>query len=72
MKKIVLKNKFHNTEVTVSVPNEVAAAGAADTWFFLQEQVHGVGRPTEAAKARIRRVRNALCGRRDCTCGVVR
>jgi len=71
MKKVVLKNKFHNTIISVVVPDHVAAAGAAETWFFIQAQVHG-SRPTEAAKARLRRVRNTLCGRAGCTCGVVR
>jgi len=71
MKKMTLKNKFHNTEVMVVVPDNIASS-AGEAWFFIQDQVYGASHPTEAAKARLRRVRNALCGRTGCTCGVVR
>jgi len=72
MKKMTLKNDFHNTIISVLVPDNIAAGGAADTWFYLQTQVHGVAHPIEAAKARLRRIKRVLCGRTGCTCGGVR
>ena len=71
MKTIELKNSFHNTSVRVRVPDSVAEAGQGEAWLYFQEPV-STGRATGAEKARLRRVRRALCGMSDCSCGVVR
>lgn len=68
MTTITLRNDFHNTEVKVRGPWE----NAQDAWFAIQAAVHGETDPTEAAKRRLRRVRKALCGMKDCGCGTVR
>lgn len=65
---VTLKNKFHNTEVVV----RSATADPAQTWINIQMAVYAVNHPTNAAKARLRRVEKALCGLSDCCCGTVR
>ncbi len=56
-----LTNSFHNTEVRVR--------DADRTLEILSAIQHTL---TRAEKAHARRVRAALCGSPDCTCGVVR
>jgi len=67
MKKIILTNSFHGTQVTVltSTPD------AHETWLDIQYAALGPA-PTRAARAKYRRVCRALCGMRDCACGIVR
>jgi len=69
MKKIMLRNRFHGSEVTVIVPDYCEEDEA---WFWVQALVHAVHCPTEAAERRLRRVENTLCGSKDCQCGTVR
>ena len=68
MKIITLTNSFHGTHVNV----RSSASTPAEAWFEIQADVHGVTRPTKAARARLRRVELALCGMSDCMCGTVR
>lgn len=71
MKKITLKNDFHNTEITVISDYDTAR----ETWYHIQENIHAYragDAPTPAQKARYRRIFKALCGSDDCCCGVVR
>lgn len=56
-----LTNSFHRTSVRVR--------NAARTLAILGKYAREL---TPAERAHARRVRNALCGSRDCTCGVIR
>ena len=71
MTKVTLTNSFHGTRVTVIVPDIYAARGQDEVWQFIQRRADRID-ATPADKARLRRVWKALCGYRDCTCGVVR
>ena len=64
MKKITLRNDFHNSTVTV-LANDLQHA--YEMFEFGKDQS-----ASKSAKAWTRRVRNALCGNHDCTCGVIR
>jgi len=68
MKKIILTNSFHGTQVTVltSTPGD-----ARETWLDIQYAALGPA-PTRAARAKYRRVCRVLCGIKGCTCGIVR
>lgn len=63
-----LRNSFHGTEVRV----RSAAETPDEAWFEIQAAVYAQALPTPAARARLRRVENALCGSADCRCGTVR
>lgn len=58
-KMVTLKNNFHNTEIRVRASSVVTL-----------DLYRGEG--TKAQRATARRIRKALCGANDCTCGVVR
>lgn len=68
--KITLTNSFHNTEITVLSEYDTPR----ETWYHIQENIycyHAVDAPTKAQKAKHARVFRALCGSKDCLCGVV-
>lgn len=66
MTTITLTNSFHNTECRVSAK---WGETAREAWEEIQiRAMEG----DESAKRAKRRVRNALCGSHDCTCGTVR
>ena len=56
-----LRNNFHNTEIRVRDSARTIA---------LLDAVYST--LTESEKRHVQRVRAALCGAADCTCGVVR
>jgi hypothetical protein len=62
MKKVTLKNSFHNTEIKV-------LAKTADLFGFGSPLYSGM---TRAQKQAVRRVHRRLCGSKECTCGTVR
>ncbi len=62
MKKITLKNSFHGTEIVIYSKSETAH----DAWIEVQIDQSANARKTE------RKIRKALCGFSDCTCGTVR
>ncbi len=54
-----LKNAFHNTEYrSAKDPDEIERIASTQPWDR-----------TETEKAFVRRVRKALCGVKNCTCG---
>lgn len=65
---VTLTNSFHGTSVNV----RTKADSQSEAWFEIQAAVYGQTNPTAAAKARLRRVQNALCGSEGCHCGTVR
>ena len=67
MNKITLTNSFHNTEVTVLSNYD----SQAETWFHIQWRAYH-SKNNSADYKKHRKVFNALCGQRDCCCGVVR
>ena len=71
MVKATLTNSYHGTATTVIVPDIYAARGQDEVWWYIERRANRVD-ATPADKARLRRVRAALCGYRDCKCGVVR
>jgi hypothetical protein len=66
MKKMTMKNSFHDTEVTILVPNGI---DHADAYSWLERRAD---RWDEAAARTLRRVRRTLCGITGCSCGTVR
>ena len=69
--KITLTNDFHNTEITVLSEYDTQS----ETWQHIQENIHcyhASNAPTQAQRARYRKIKNALCGSDDCSCGTVR
>ena len=60
-------HSFHNTRINVLVN----ADNESEAWEEIQLAAYG-RQPTEAAKARLRRIRKTLCGMSDCACGTVR
>ena len=71
MVKATLTNSYHGTSTAVIVPENIAAQGQDEVWWYIERRAHRID-ATPADKARLRRVRAALCGHRDCACGVVR
>jgi hypothetical protein len=67
MKKMTLKNSFHNTEVTMLVPNGIETQREA---LDRLEQRAANGDPSFVRT--LRRVQRALCGVEGCQCGTVR
>ena len=67
MKKVTLKNSFHNTELTILSEEE----NAATAWQEIQ-MAAAVEDHYGPARRRLARIRNRLCGSTDCKCGVVR
>lgn len=65
---VTLKNTFHGTEVVV----RSATADPEQTWVNIQSAVYAANQPTNAAKAKLRRIEKILCGMSDCRCGTVR
>lgn len=69
MKKITLKNDYHNTSVTVLVLGPHASS-PAEAWEWIQYRA--MVNPQPADLRRYRRVNKALCGMVGCHCGTVR
>lgn len=57
-----LTNSFHGTRAVVQMTE-------ADILELERIIVTGRGEELRAAKAKVRRIRNKLCGYADCTCG---
>jgi len=68
VKRITLSNDFHNTECRVMMPLDFDGS-QSEAYQAIEAAADSGG---EAAKARLRRVRKALCGHEGCTCGIVR
>jgi hypothetical protein len=67
--KVVLENSFHNSRVTVVSTEEIEDDDGLGIWDYLQyKALDG----DKNAKRRLRKIKNALCGSKDCCCGVVR
>lgn len=67
MKKIKLTNTFHRTECYIL--SDIEEPGNA--WYELRIEAWA-SPDNKAAKAKMRRVWNRLCGIEGCACGVVR
>lgn len=69
MKKVLLKNSFHSSQMVITIPDEWSAEEA-----FEQIQFQALGNSANAkkAKAKLRKIKKTLCGMDDCQCGVVR
>jgi hypothetical protein len=68
MRTVTLNNSFHNTEVRVRVPDDVQEGRE---WEYIQYW-GGIYRADPSDRSRLLRVRRALCGSNECTCGTVR
>lgn len=71
MVKATIHNSFHGTQATVIVPGSVYVEGEQAVYQYLERMANRIN-ATNSDKSRFRRVRKALCGSADCTCGVVR
>lgn len=72
---MTLTNSFHGTECVILVPEGIVATGSereAYNWLQGQAQASYYAADSQNARRVLRRVKNALCGSDDCTCGVVR
>ena len=67
---VTLSNSFHGTSTKVRVPHSWADSQHSVTEYLYIEATNF--KATPAAKARFRRVSNALCGISDCCCGGIR
>lgn len=65
--KIRLENSFHNTHVIVVSTPEIEENDGIFDWLRYRTFDGDAN-----ARRRLARVKAALCGSRDCTCGVVR
>lgn len=68
MKRMTLRNSFHNTSCVILTSQETER----DAWLEIQYDAKFAHFPTKAAKKKYRRVYKALCGMTDCKCGTVR
>lgn len=72
MKTVTLKNSFHNTEITIRVPEGwIDFEGGLPLWDEIQLASH-VSTSGSPDKRRENKIRRALCGMADCSCGTVR
>lgn len=71
MKNMTLTNNFHNTEVTVRVPNCISSETEAWNWIC-KERERRSGYLFWVAYRRYNRVKKELCGITGCCCGIVR
>ena len=67
-KRVRLENAVHNTECLVMMPADFKG-GQCEAYEAINAAAVNGG---AAAKSKLRRVRQALCGRKGCRCGVVR
>ena len=65
MKKITIRNFFHNTQVTVYSN----ATTGREAWEEIAAAAIGVNHPTKKDKEKYRRVMKMLCGIDGCQCG---
>lgn len=68
MKNFVLRNSYHGTSVVV----RSSASSAEEAWYQIMADVHSRPHPSSAAKRRLRRIEQTLCGIEGCQCGIVR
>ena len=71
MKTIKLTNSFHNTKTIVRVPDSWSD-DPCKVWEQIQWLVHCNLTVDRSDRRKYNRIRNALCGSKDCTCGIVR
>jgi hypothetical protein len=74
--KTTLKNSFHNTEITITVPDDIRERQLS-AWDYVQLQDHQAAqdRKTYANSSSHRlllKIKKTLCGTSDCSCGIVR
>jgi hypothetical protein len=76
MKKMTLTNNFHNTEMTIMVPEHVETQQEAWDWVQYEEmKEYTPGEPVSTGPfyRKRRRIENTLCtGDSCCSCGTVR
>lgn len=65
MKKVILRNSFHNSEATIISDKNTPS----EAWDELYELAAGGDKPS---LAKFRRISKILCGVYDCQCGIVR
>lgn len=79
MKKMTLTNNFHNTEITILVPDNTE--DQKEAWEYLQSEALRVypessryGTPVSSSKEyrRLKHVQDTLCSDINCYCGTVR
>jgi hypothetical protein len=72
MKKMKLKNSFHNTEITILVPDGIHSEKEAWIWVQSCAERSKVNGSSNPAKRLLRRVTRKLCpNHTECKCGVV-
>jgi hypothetical protein len=70
-----LHNSFHRTEATILLPE--LPESERDAWRDIEaaawkETNTGTDRAAGPATAKMKRIARALCGMKDCCCGIVR